>query len=564
MRRFKLSTGSSFLTLLLACAGRPTGSERGLGHQSQPHAAAAPTVPRFGIFETALRHSGKYANPYVETSAEAQLLPPDGSAARRAPLFWDGQDVWRFRFSPDQIGVWTWTSSGADAGLGGKSGSFRVVPSSNPGGLAPMAGHPHHFQRQNGSRFWFFGDTAWALFTDSEQEQHNRGTAQTFIARRAGQGFNVMHAQLLGEAGWPNSGGPPFEGLAGEQPNPAYWQEIDRRLAYANSKGISVGLTLAWALKRVNPNSWKSFPSVAARKRYARYATARYAAFDVYFIVAGEWNFEGYTDEVRNGYIALGDVVRRSDPHGRMIAIHPGGPGGEGVVREFNKAGWMSFGDYQQRYSELHKAILESRPFGKPVVNSEYGYHLRDREGDGKPDKSNSSTLEDMRHATWDIAMAGGYFVTGFGATYYGGERDGSKFDPAAAKHGDWEDDVQHVRTLFTQLAWWRLEPHDELLTGPFARGPDHDEVGKPLRPPLRTYWLLAEPGRQYVAYVRGGTGPFHLALSAGIQGLLRLRRFDPRGGRFTDLGAAGRDGKVSLEAPDNQDWVFVLSAPGS
>ena len=98
--------------------------------------------------------------------------------------------------------------------------------------------------------------------------------------------------------------------------------------------------------------------------------------------------------------------------------------GSDGSSREFNIAEWMSFGDYQQNYNELHRRILESRKFNKPVVNGEYGYYLRDQDGNEIPDKSNSTSLKSIRFASWDIVMAGGYFVTGFGTTYFGGYRD--------------------------------------------------------------------------------------------------------------------------------------------
>ena len=64
-----------------------------------------------------------------------------------------------------------------------------------------------------------------------------------------------------------------------------------------------------------------------------------------------------------------------------MIAIHP--MTSHGSVREFvGAAEWMTFGDYQQNYRNLHVRILESRPTNLPVVNSEYGYYLRDQSGE--------------------------------------------------------------------------------------------------------------------------------------------------------------------------------------
>jgi len=99
-------------------------------------------------------------------------------------------------------------------------------------------------------------------------------------------------------------------------------------------------------------------------RRYARYIAARYGAFDVYFIVSGEWHAEIRTrpgateDSVRSEFQDIGETLHEADPHNRMIAIHPMTENGS--VREFNATAWMAFGDYQQNYRELHARILHS------------------------------------------------------------------------------------------------------------------------------------------------------------------------------------------------------------
>ena len=42
--------------------------------------------------------------------------------------------------------------------------------------------------------------------------------------------FNVVHSQLMPQNGWGNSGGQPFLDFQTESINPAYWQEVDRRI----------------------------------------------------------------------------------------------------------------------------------------------------------------------------------------------------------------------------------------------------------------------------------------------------------------------------------------------
>jgi hypothetical protein len=230
-----------------------------------------------------------------------------------------------------------------------------------------------------------------------------------------------------------------------------------------------------------------------------------------------------------------------------------------GSVREFNAAKWMTFGDYQQNYRDLHGRVLESLELNKPVVNSEYGYFLRDQNGDGVPDKDNSTSDTAMRHATWDIVMAGGYVVTGFGTTYFGGNRDPGPFDLDAKKNDVWEAQLGHVRRVFLPRQWWKLKSHDELLACPTPRGKEGREFNQTV-PPATTYWCLAEPGKQYIVYARGLKEPVTLQVDSS-QGPLTATQFDPRTGQRKDLGNVGGKDRFEFKPPDEKDWVVLLTA---
>jgi hypothetical protein len=521
---------------------------------------AAYAVPQFSVHEVELRAAADYANPYVDLAPEVVFTEPDGVEARKARLFWDGGSVWKFRFAPDKPGEWKWHVTSADPAQNGKTGAFTVEKPGRPGSIRPMAGFPKHFERQDGSRFWFMGDTAWTLYNDSKEEKLDRAAALHYIDARGEQGFNVLHSSLLSEAGWGNSGGPPFHDIAAEKINPAYWREVDHRLAYANSKGLVCGLALAWGDKgRKEPYAWRKFPSLEARHRYARYIAARYAACDVYFIVAGEWHAEAHTrnnvneGDIRREFIEIGNTLHAADAHGRMKAIHP--MTAHGSVREFVAAAWMTFGDYQQNYSDLHARILESRSFSKPVVNSEYGYFLRDQSGDGAPDKDNSTSLESMRHATWDIVMAGGYVVTGFGTTYFGGNRDPGPFDVDAKKNDEFEAQMGHVKRIFTSLEWWKLEPADKTLVYSAPREKDGRELNQ-IAPPKLTYWCLSEPGRQYVLYVRGVARPIIMPVKGDG---FKVQEWNPRTGKSRNIRLQLVREGFKYHPSDAQDWVVVL-----
>lgn len=524
------------------------------------HAADAAKIGQNERFEVEFTAQNQPANPYVELTAEATLTPPAAGQERSIPLFWDGGKKWKLRFNPDTVGTWKWSIRSSDAGLGGKSGAVEVASSNRAGSIRPMKGFPLHFERQDGKPFWFMGDTAWALYYDNAAEKYDRAAALAYIDARASQGFNVLHSSLLSELGWGNSGGMPFEDVAVEKINPAYWRDVDVRLAHANKQGIVCGLALAWGDKRkMEPFAWRRFPNVEARKRYARYIAARYSAYDTYFLVSGEWHAEARTrpsDEatIKQEFIEIGDALHAADPHNRMIAIHP--MTSHGSVREFvGAARWMTFGDYQQNYRDLHGRILESRKTYQPLVNSEYGYYLRDQSGDGVPDKDNSTSLEAIRNATWDICMAGGYVVTGFGTTYLGGGRDPGPFELTAMRNKPWEEQIGHIKSVFGQTQWWKLEPHDELLTCETPRGKDIRELNH-IAPPMETYWCLAEPGQQYVVYYRGLKSPLTVNIESK-PGPLTATQVNPRTGEHHVLGHA--IGRFEIRPPDEQDWVIQI-----
>ena len=63
--------------------------------------------------------------------------------------------------APDLVGEWSYSIHSADAGLNGQSGSFRCVPSKQHGSVRRMKDHPLHFEYQDGTPFWFFGEKAW-------------------------------------------------------------------------------------------------------------------------------------------------------------------------------------------------------------------------------------------------------------------------------------------------------------------------------------------------------------------------------------------------------------------
>jgi len=536
-------------------------------------ASSTKDVPRYGVFEQSFTHSGSYNNPYTDVAATATFTQPDGHS-RSIPLFWDGGSTWKVRFSPDVLGDWQWSVRSSDAGLNGAGGSFHCVPSSRHGGIQSMVGYPYHLQYQDGTPYWLFGDTQWEAFADDPAQNLTDNIMVRYFDVRSAQGFNYIHSQLFGQVRASNGGvdgklHPAFYNYRAETINPAYFQESDSRIMYANDRGITVGLVPAESHSSIAEhflNSWGEFPNESARLRYARYVVARYSAYNVTFIVTTEWN--GGVPETREAmdtvgaqFDAIGWEMSKNDPHKRLLGIHE-------TEQQTNQAWfygnpygkWTTFGDYKQQYGysqgsyeatadsrrDLHNALLRPR-FGdprnpnKPAVNGEYAYYLRDANQDGIVDKQNSHNRTDFRRASWVLSMAGGYFVTGFASTYYGGwSGRGVAFNPDDHRNNIAIADLQHLHRFFTSRPWWRLEPHDELVNANYA-------------------YCLADIGQTYVVYTEE-SHDVSLALGGAAAGPYRVTRYDPRTGTYTRLSDYAGAGPVQLTPPDMQDWIFVVS----
>lgn len=520
--------------------------------------AAEETVERFGLHQAFWHTASEYANPYLDVQATAEIVRPDGARAE-IPLFWNGEDRWGLRLSPDAEGPWRYTVRSGDGALDGQTGAFVCVASDRRGGLQAMEHYPSHLARQDGTPVWFLGDTNWRAFATDAPSRLDRDSVMHYVDVRAEQGFNYIHTDVMGGV-TVDGQQKVFLDFATERPNPAFFQEMDVRVAYVNARGITSGIVLAWG---AGVESWEAFASQEARLRYARYIVARYSAYDVAFIVAGEWDLLG--PDTQDVYREIGREVQRWDPHDRLRGIHPCRPR---TVQEFATEPWMSFGDYQQQYrapkereatpaerNSLRNHLLKPRVHGRPVVNAEYAYYQRSMAGaphnyvqhlgiDGV-DKEHSHTRDSFRRVSWAVAMAGAYMVTGFGSTYFGGWRERGPFDVDAPKNDDGEADLVRLREFFSSLEWWRLEVMDGLV-----------------RTDDGYAWCLAEIGHTYVIHSEA-TARLRFSPDGDPGVRYRLRRYDPRTGAWTDLADLTGPDMVEIALPDAQDWVLLAERRG-
>jgi pectate lyase len=572
----------------------------GLPQGAARPAAGPAAIPRFGIFEENFTQQRTYANPYTAVTADATFVQADGKE-RSIPLFWGGGNTWRVRFSPDTTGEWSWSIHSNDRGLDGQRGKFTCTTSTRHGGITAMKDYPYHFQHQDGTPWWMFGDTQWEAFADDPAQNLTAKSMREYFTLRAAQGFNYVHAEIIGLVRASNLDASGREQVAfhdyrAESINPAYFDNVDARLAQANALGITVGMILmepyftpASSIDpkyRYDNRCWMSFGDDAARLRYARYCVARYSAYNVLFLLTLEWGPAAKPlgrEQCVAMFNRIGAEIQKHDPHQRLRGIHddngtlPNDFYGEGS--EWNTLGQYcqySGSDYQWPWCDgctppddancrgrfatprnrhtLHDEMMDvrlKRDRNRPVIDGEYAYYLR-RSVPNHPDVVNRGHSHDratFRKAAWVLTMSGCYIVPGFWRTYYGGWAGRqTQFQPDDPEARVAVKDLQTFNAFFTQTedgsrrSWWKLVPHDELVSTSAAG----------------YSYCLAEPQQSYIVYAEN-TRLTELKIAGPADATYRVTQFDPRTARRTNLNTAANRGTITLSSPDTEDWAFEV-----
>ncbi len=481
--------------------------------------SAEPAVEQYHIYEIRLLSEAKHSNPF-DVNVSATVSGPENRKLQ-VPGFYDGDGVWKVRFSPDALGLWSWTTTSDDPELSGQTGEVRCVKNTHPqihGGLMIDAEHPYHFIYQDGTRYFLLGyecDWLWALDLNSpDTEQLER-----FINEISDYGaFNHVVTQTYAhytkwatEIPMPPRIAPTklyaWEGTNKEPDharlNLKYWQHYDRMMDILQEKGIIAHIMVTVWNKFVN---WPEQRS-ADDDRFWKYVMARYQAYsNVVWDVSKE--AQNRPDEYWDDRF---EFIRKYDAHRRLLTIHSLWHRHEDTKRKY--CDFIS----DQQHNKWHEHIIDRRKFKEcPVMNIEYGYELGHIET-----YLVIQYPDEVRRRMWVISMAGGY------TTYY--------YSPTA-----WDvisHDIippgysycKHLHSFFTETRYWEMEPRDDLVN-----------LGH----------CLANEGKEYIVYLPDG-GAVTLNVQTAELPLV-ARWFDPRCGREIKIDKAVNAGTHEFRVPDD------------
>ncbi len=473
-------------------------------------------VKKYDIFEVPLVATGLgNRNKYTQVSLKGTFQGP--TATITIDGFWDGDDVWKVRMTPTEVGRWSYQITSSEPTLNA-SGSFECIDSDAKGFIRVNPTRPHTFMYEDGTPWPWIGDTAWRGYISVISYD---GRWKQLVDLRAQQGFtaiqSIVVSYIRGAAFWSNEGGPCFA-FSGDikdydQLNPFYFRWIDKRIEYALSKGIVPVMFFTWAQEYVKFSD-RQF------ERFLRYLVSRYAAYNVVWIICGEYtevpvDFPGRST---SEFDYWGRLIKQIDPYNHLVSLHPSG---RKSSREFGDRPWMDFISHQHY---LASEITADRIYNKPVVNLEPPYFYPPEEG---------GPSEDHRKILWEIITAGGFYTSGFYTTY-APDKGGWDLD-ALAEEQQW---VSFLNKFIDRIPLSEMEPHHEwTLTGQ----------------------LIAKPGEEYLAYHRNG-GEVTIDLTH-LTKALPVEWINPRACTIQPTGMVSGGAKRTFTPPFAGDWALHIGS---
>ena len=529
-------------------------------------AEAVQKVEANRVAEVALVSGKTYKNPFVEIELNAVVTQPDGNKLR-VPMFWAGGNRWCLRYASTTVGVHTFRTECSDntnAKLHGVEGKIEVAAykGENPlyrHGPIRVAKDKRHFEHTDSTPFFWLADTWWKCLC----KRMTWDGFQELAADRKKKGFSVIQI-VCGpypdegpfEPRWENEGGMPYKTRDFTVLNPEYFNYADRRLEHLVDSEMVPAIVGAWG--RADCDAMKNV-GVDGLKRHWRYLIARYGAYPVFWILAGE--LQNSSKWGVGPWGEVGRYVRSIDPYHHPITTHTGGGRrgnpGDDLIISYDMVG----GNHNQDIAIGSALEVLTTAYSKapimPVLVGETVYEGHMQQG----------FQYVQRHIFWMYMLSGAAGHTYGAAGIWHASVEGDPGVASGAFGGrkvydwtTWREGMNYPgatqvglgKKLLEEYPWWRFEPHPEWVEkNCFAAG---------IAGEVRFIYL---PRRN----IYNWSGPAVKNLDPSVD--WHVYYFDPATGRKFDQGTikAGTkaDDKTAKtvgfkkNVPSPQDWVMVM-----
>jgi len=554
------------------------------------------------VVEFSQTSTSPYADPFNEI--EVDVVFSKAGQTWRVPAFWVGDQEWKVRFAPPETGSYNYNWECTDRNnpdLNGQAGTLEV---SGYQGTNSLLRHGHlkvsesqrYFEHMDGTPFLWLADTWWKCLSYRLPWED----FQTLADDRADKGFNAIQivAGLYPEEPAFDKRGENEGGWVWEEDyariNTDYFDYMDRRIQYLVDSELVPCIVGCWGFY-IDTVQWNGL-GVAKMKQHWRNLVARYGAYPVVWIVAGEWNLPGDCDTIsmaqRIGWIELIEYVKTIDPYHSPATLHEGIHARTEPARvwvedqslldfDLLQTGHPASAYYKMTVSNISAA--RSMVPAKPVVDGEVAY-----EGHVDRPKENIYKNHDddppfpQRYLFWTSMLQGAAGHT-YGATGiwqvespeyphgWSGMCTNNNF-----RENTWYTAMNYLgsttlpigKELLERYQWWKFEPHQEWV----------EPAGTSLTEPHDTWYNPVDKWNQlngqhmlpYAAGVPGEVRVIYIPYGVPTPQVRNLESdvtyeafyFNPLNGTEHDLGTV-EPTSGTWQAPDIPstavDWVLVL-----
>ena len=440
-------------------------------------------------------------------------------------------------------------------------GSSTKTSQSKVNGKLIVSENNRFIQYEDGTPFFYLGDTAWELF-----HRLNREETDKYLENRAQLGFTVIQAVVLAEENGlidPNPyGHVPLENLDPTRPVESYFEHVDYIIYKAAEKGLFVALLPTWGDKW--NKKWGQGPVVFTPENavvYGKYLGNRYKDFEnIIWVVGGDRPIENETH--RQIINATARAIKSVDQN-HLMTFHPSG--GQGSAQNFHDAEWLDFNMRQTGHSLANNGSFEAicsdyrREPVKPAFDGEPIYE--DHPISFKKDENGHSVASDVRKLMYINLFSGAFGNTYGHHSVWQMWEEGRK--PVNYPLMPWFEAIHQPGAAQMQYGRWLIESRPF-----FTRIPDNSII-VPHKIPTAVpgagqYRFVATrdlDGTYAMVYVPVGR-EFEVRMDVIKGEQVNAWWFNPRDGMAEKIGTFTNKGTQKFQTPnpgENIDWILVI-----
>jgi hypothetical protein len=419
----------------------------------------------------------------------------------------------------------------------------------------------HFLVKDDGTPFFYLGDTAWELF-----HRLNREEAERYLKNRAEKQFTVIQAVVLAELDGLNDPNPygqkPLVDNDPTRPNEDYFKHVDFVVNKAEEVGLFVGMLPTWGDKWRNAPDKGGIFTPRNAGTYGEFLGRRYKDKPIIWVLGGDRPIDD--DNHRAILKAMAEGLRRGDGGNHLITFHP--PGGNGSSTWLHGEPWLDFNmrqnghvpEFTGRYDQTRADYDRSKPV-KPVIDGEPIYE--DHPVSFKAKELGHSVAADVRRPLyWDL-------FTGACGHTYGHHSVWQMYAPGRKPINGplmpWFEAIdqpgaaqmQHGRRLIESRPFLARVPDDSILV------PAEVTTSVPGAGTRRYAATRDADGTYTMVYAPVGR-PFEVRMDVIKGPKVKAWWFNPRTGKAETAGEFETTGRRKFTPPDEGealDWVLVL-----